>query len=194
MLTAIKTGSGIYTAGEDLTGLTALKSLKNSYPIGSREEDIDGVTVGAVFVNYDGEQTIVAESYNVNEIGIFCTVNGTEYLYAAAAIPENGGREMPGYDGTNLTQIVQKWYIAYTNDVEIDVDLSAAFALAQDLADHEAETIATEEGTHGMRYYDNKFQVKNGDTWEDANTLPDDSTTQVYKFGVNNGLLYIEEV
>ena len=60
VFTAIKTGNGIYTADEDLTGRTALKSLKNSYSIGSKEEDNDGVTLGAVFVNYDGSQTIVS--------------------------------------------------------------------------------------------------------------------------------------
>lgn len=131
--TAIKTGNGLYTDGEDVTGMTALKSLKNSYAIGSKESDPDGVTLGAVIVNYDGSQTIVSESYKVNEIGLYCTVNSTEYLYAVAAVPNDGGRELPGYDGNNLTQIVQRWYVAYTNDLEIQVDMSGALALASDL-------------------------------------------------------------
>ena len=137
--TSIKTGNGSYTDGEDVTGMTALKSLKNTYTIGSKEAEADGVTLGAVLVNYDGENIIVATSYKINEIGLFCTVNGTEYLYAVAAVPDNGGREMPGYDGTNLTQIVQKWFVAYTNDLEITVDMSGAFALADDLADETAD-------------------------------------------------------
>ena len=40
---------------------------------------------------------------------------------------------MPGYDTTNLTQIVQTWFVAYTNDLEIQVDMTGAFALALDL-------------------------------------------------------------
>ncbi len=133
IFTSIKTGNGSYTEGEDVTGMTALKSLKNTYAIGSKETDEAGVTLGAVLVNYDGEETIVATSYKINEIGLFCTVNGTEYLYAVAAVPDNGGREMPGYDTTNLTQIVQTWFVAYTNDLEIQVDMTGAFALALDL-------------------------------------------------------------
>ena len=133
IFTSIKTGNGSYTEGEDVTGMTALKSLKNTYAIGSKETDETGVTLGAVLVNYDGEETIVATSYKINEIGLFCTVNGTEYLYAVAAVPDNGGREMPGYDTTNLTQIVQTWFVAYTNDLEIQVDMTGAFALALDL-------------------------------------------------------------
>lgn len=133
IFTSIKTGNGSYTEGEDVTGMTALKSLKNTYAIGSKETDETGVTLGAVLVNYDGEETIVATSYKINEIGLFCTVNGTEYLYAVAAVPDNGGREMPGYDTTNLTQIVQTWFVAYTNDLEIQVDMAGAFALALDL-------------------------------------------------------------
>ena len=133
IFTSIKTGNGSYAEGEDVTGMTALKSLKNTYAIGSKEMDETGVTLGAVLVNYDGEETIVATSYKINEIGLFCTVNGTEYLYAVAAVPDNGGREMPGYDTTNLTQIVQSWFVAYTNDLEIQVDMTGAFALALDL-------------------------------------------------------------
>lgn len=133
IFTSIKTGNGSYTEGEDVTGMTALKSLKNTYAIGSKEMDETGVTLGAVLVNYDGEEIIVATSYKINEIGLFCTVNGTEYLYAVAAVPDNGGREMPGYDTTNLTQIAQSWFVAYTNDLEIQVDMTGAFALALDL-------------------------------------------------------------
>jgi hypothetical protein len=135
IFTSIKTGNGNYTEGEDVTGMTALKSLKNTYVIGSKETDADGVTLGAVLVNYDGEEIIVATSYRINEIGLFCTVNDTEYLYAVAAVPDNGGREMPGYDATNLTQIVQRWFVAYTNDLNIQVDMAGAFALATDLSE-----------------------------------------------------------
>ena len=57
--TGIKTGNGLYTDGEDVAEMTALKSPKNTYPIGSKDSDPDGVTLGAVLVNYDGAQTIV---------------------------------------------------------------------------------------------------------------------------------------
>ena len=36
--TAIRSGNGIYSENEDVFEMTALKSQKNSYAIGSREE------------------------------------------------------------------------------------------------------------------------------------------------------------
>lgn len=133
IFTALRSGNGSYTEGEDVTSRTALKSLKNSFSIGSREDLEHSVKLGAVLTNYDGTSTIVSESYNVNEIGLFCTVNNIEYLYALAAAPDDSGRELPAYDGTNLTQIVQTWTVALTNDAEIQVEMSGAYALAADL-------------------------------------------------------------
>ena len=133
IFTALRSGNGSYTEGEDVTSRTALKSIKNSFSIGSREDLEHSVKLGAVLTNYDGTSTIVSESYNVNEIGLFCTVNNIEYLYALAAAPDDSGRELPAYDGTNLTQIVQTWTVALTNDAEIQVEMSSAYALAADL-------------------------------------------------------------
>ena len=152
VFSSIRTGSGIYTEGEDVTGMTALKSLKNSYPIGSKAEDANGITLGVVFTNYDGSQIIVEDDYRINEIGIFCTVNDIEYLYAVAAVPDGTGQEMPGYTGNNLTQIVQQWYVAYTNNLEIQVDMSGAYAPAQSLlneiSDRQQADFVNEYGLH----------------------------------------------
>lgn len=154
VFTAIRTGSGIYSESEDVSGMTALKSQKNTYTISSREDDGQGITLGVVFVNYDGSQTIVSETYNVNEIGIVCTVNGEEFLYAVAAVPADGGREMPAYTGDNLTQIVQQWYVTVSNQLDIEVDVTGAFALTSDLdklkamisSNHYYASIADESG------------------------------------------------
>lgn len=133
VFTEFRTGNGIYSESEEVTGMTALKRQKNSYLISSREDDGQGITLGAVLTNYDGSQAVVSETYNVNEVGIICTVNGEEYLYAVAAVPADGGQELPAYTGDNLTQIVQQWYVALSNNLNIEVQTTGAFALAQDL-------------------------------------------------------------
>lgn len=162
---AIKTGNGTYIADEDVSGLTALKSLKNTYPIGSKESDENGITIGAVFFNYDGESIIVAESYNINEVGLFVTVDGTEYLYAVAAVIGDTGQEMPGYDGSNLTQIVQSWYVPLTNEIEVNVDYSDAFALARDLAD-ESESRASADFNSMYDLYNKSTTIETVDNNE----------------------------
>lgn len=155
VFTRFKTGCGIYSESEDVTGMTSLKDEKNSYPISSREDEGAGTTLGAVLTNYDGSQAVVTEDYNVNEVGIICTVNGEEFLYAVAAVPADGGYKMPAYNGDNLTQIVQQWYIAITNDLTIEVETTGAFALTQDLekladmikANHYIASITDDDGT-----------------------------------------------
>lgn len=130
---SIRTGSGIYADGEDISGRTALKSEKNVFRISSRKDEMNGFTLGAILCNYDGTDIVVSESYNVNEIGLYCMVNGTEYLYAMAAVPDDGGRELPAYNGENLTQIVQKWFVGISNDLDIKVEMESAYALAEDV-------------------------------------------------------------
>lgn len=143
--TAMKTGNGIYTTGEDVTGRTALKSLKNTYTIGSIEEDTDGATVSAVFANYDGVNILVAEDYKINEIGLFCTVNGIEYLYALAAVPNDDGMEMPAYDivAENLVQFIQEWYVENSNNASITVDPAGAYIPVTDIVDNLTSTSTT---------------------------------------------------
>ena len=143
--TSMKTGNGVYTTGEDVSALTALKSLKNTYTIGSIEEDADGATLSAVFTNYDGDNILVAEDYKINEIGIFCTVNSIEYLYAIAAVPNDDGMEMPAYDveAQNLTQFVQEWYVANSNDADIAIAPAGAYVPVTDIVDNLTSTAIT---------------------------------------------------
>ena len=143
--TSMKTGNGIYTIDEDVSGRTALKSLKNTYAVGSIEEDTDGATISAVFTNYDGENILVAEDYKINEIGIFCTVNSIEYLYAIAAVPNDDGMEMPAYDivAQNLTQFVQEWYIANSDHANITVDSTGALIPVTDIVNNLTSTATT---------------------------------------------------
>lgn len=145
VFTAMKTGNGVYTTGEDVTGRTALKSLKNTYTIGSIEEDTDGATVSAVFTNYDGVNILVAEDYKINEIGLFCTVNSVEYLYALAAVPNDDGMEMPAYDvdAENLTQFIQEWYVANSNHANIAVNPVGAYIPVTDIVDNLTSTSTT---------------------------------------------------
>lgn len=145
VFTAMKTGNGVYTTGEDVTGRTALKSLKNTYTIGSIEEDTDGATVSAVFTNYDGVNILVAEDYKINEIGLFCTVNSVEYLYALAAVPNDDGMEMPAYDvdAENLTQFIQEWYVANSNHANIAVNPGGAYIPVTDIVDNLTSTSTT---------------------------------------------------
>jgi hypothetical protein len=145
------TGNGTYTEGETIKTRTALKSQKNWYPFSSIKRESDGVTLKAVITNQEGGIALVTETYNINEIGIYVTVNGTETLYAIAAVGGGTGMELPAFDGYNAMQIVREWFVANSNDADITVDMSTALALASDLAlEIEVRSTADFENLYGL--------------------------------------------
>lgn len=151
IFTKLATGSGTYSAGESVTGRTALKNQKNAYSFSSIAKDADGVTLKATIVNQESGTSIVPTTYNINEIGIFVTVNSVETLYAIAAVGGGTGAELPAYTGENAVEIIQSWHVANSNDADITIDMSTAFALASDLADEEEERIAADfENLYGL--------------------------------------------
>ncbi len=132
--TSLVAGNGSYAAGEDLAGRTALKNQKNSYSFSSITKDADGATLKAAITNNIEGTSCVDTSYYVNEVGIYVTVNNVQYLYAVAAVAGKNGVELPAYDGDNAVSILQKWYVANSNDADIEIDGTGAYALAEDLA------------------------------------------------------------
>ena len=126
-------GDGTYTVGEDVRSRTALKSPKTVYPFNSQTPDTTGVRLKSVITNTDGTTPITQEAYNINEVGIVVTVNGTDYLYAIAAVEGNTGTLLPVYDGINKTEIVQTWYCVNSNNLDVTVTMTGAYALADDM-------------------------------------------------------------
>lgn len=149
--TRIVTGNGTYEEDEDVSGRTALKNQKNSYSFSGREDEVDGITLKAVLTNYDGSQSLVSTSYFINEIGIYISVGGTETLYAIAAVGDGNGPDMPAYNGRNVTQIKQDWFVACSNSANIEVAMTGGFALAEDLETEEAARIQADfENLYGL--------------------------------------------
>lgn len=168
--TRIVTGSGTYSAAEKtlaaLQARTALKAQKNSYPL----SDIDifsdhSVKVTALITNQDP----VTKETLVNQ-GYYINEMG---LYAK---PEGGA------DSTEVLYSIVTTagengdfmppYNGY-NPAQITQDY---FATVDNSANVTIETTGA------------ALLV------EDANKLKDDTTNQKYKIGIDNGLIYIQEV
>ena len=60
-----------------------------------------------------------------------------------------------------------------------DITLTAADVSAAP-SSHTDETVSTENGVHGLRWYDSRLQAKSGDNWDDISALPRASA----KYGV----------
>jgi len=184
---SLTVGDGSYTTAEktfsNLKTKTALKSLKETYGI-SRGERTSAETVRLVsnIANYDPATgtPLFAEGFYVNEIGVMAKPKsgGATVLFAISVTTEEQGDYLPHYEGTNPVEMIQDILVKISNQASVTFTYSeSAFALAADLADtaeaiddHIAEKITTENGVHGIRYYDEKLSVNDGSGWEDIET------------------------
>lgn len=168
--TRILTGNGTYTAAEKtlaaLQAKTALKALKNSYPLSDVDVFSDySVKVTALITNLDPvtRKVLVKQGYYINEMGLYAKPAGepdsAEVLYSITVTAGENGDFMPPYNGYNPAQIIQDYFATVDNSAEVTINSAGAALLA-----------------------------------EDANKLRDDTTKQKYKIGIDNGLIYIQEV
>ncbi len=168
--TRIATGNGTYTAAEKtlaaLQAKTALKALKNSYPLSDVDVFSDySVKVTALITNLDPvtRKVLVKQGYYINEMGLYAKPAGepdsAEVLYSITVTAGENGDFMPPYNGYNPAQIIQDYFATVNNSAEVTIVSTGAALLA-----------------------------------EDANKIRDDTTLQKYKLGIDNGLIYIQEV
>lgn len=152
--TCMAAGSGEYTADEKslayLQECTALKSWKNSYPLSSISVFKEhSVKITAFIMNYDAvrKEVLVEEGYYINEIGLFAKPLGgaddTEVLYSIAVTAGDRGDFMPPYNGYNVAQITQDYYVTVNNSAAITIDTTGAPALAEDI-----QTVREQLGEH----------------------------------------------
>ena len=145
---------------------TALKALKNSYPLSDVDVFSDySVKVTALITNLDPvtRKVLVKQGYYINEMGLYAKPAGepdsAEVLYSITVTAGENGDFMPPYNGYNPAQIIQDYFATVDNSAEVTINSAGAALLA-----------------------------------EDANKLRDDTTKQKYKIGIDNGLIYIQEV
>lgn len=169
--TRIAVGNGTYSDSEkqmaNLQKRTALKSLKNSYPLSKiRVYEEYSVFVSALITNQDPitKETLVKAGYYINEMGLYAKVKGgdssTEVLYSITTTAGEVGDFMPPYNGYNPAQITQEYYATVNNSMDVTIQTGTGAALLA----------------------------------EDANKIVDDTTKKIYQWGVDNGLLYYKEV
>ena len=117
----VEVGNGNYTEDEKtleaLQSQTALKSMKNSYPISDIEVYNDySVKVTALISNQDSVtgDALITAGYYINEMGLYAKekdgTDDTEVLYSIAVTAGDNGDFMPPYNGYNPAQIIQDYF------------------------------------------------------------------------------------
>lgn len=129
-ITKIAIGNGVYADSEKTTAAlqqrTALKSLKNNFNIQTKEVTETTMKLRSIIRNYDPDtqQTIVAEPYYMNELGLFASANGTEFLFGIAVCSEATGDAISTYTGNNPIQIIQNITLEIDNAENITITVS----------------------------------------------------------------------
>ena len=144
----VRTGSGIYAPTDNIAAAEGLKSYKNTYSISSAKRTDNGVELAAAVSNTDGEgQSVVSESYKVNEIGIYVQVNNEKYLYVIAVADNDTGNTLPAFTGNNALEFVEKFELVISNTAQVTINMGGAYALASDLQATNDRVTALEENT-----------------------------------------------
>lgn len=140
VFTKIMLGCGTYTAEQKtesaLKVMTALRTPKNNYPISSVKRvnaSNNLYKVSAIATNYNVATgtILVANGYNVTEIGIYARLSGGSEVLAAIAVIDEPDY-MPGVDTEEtiegqIYQIVYDLYFGYSN-VELDATIESSGA------------------------------------------------------------------
>ena len=140
VFTKIMLGCGTYTAEQKtesaLKAMTALRTPKNNYPISSVKRvnaSNNLYKVSAIATNYNVATgtILVANGYNVTEIGIYARPSGGSEVLAAIAVIDEPDY-MPCVDIAEtiegqIYQIVYDLYFGYSN-VELDVTIQPSGA------------------------------------------------------------------
>ena len=188
-ITKIAIGNGVYADSEKTTAAlqqrTALKSLKNNFSIQAKEVAETTIKLRSIIRNYDPDtqQTIVAEPYYMNELGLFASANGTEFLFGIAVCSGATGDAISTYTGNNPIQIIQNITLEIDNAENITITVSP---------DVTANAVLYDNTSSGLTATD--VQAAIDEIANNSMYIYDDNTGDKYKLGVNNGLLYFEEV
>ena len=129
-ITAAVSGSGTYTADEDISQQTALKEQKQEFaPSSVKRQNDSYVFIRFSITNCPPDEPLTV-GYNVTEIGIMAQdPDEGEVLYAIATLTPDGGPgdRLPAYDGSMPTAIGVNFLIEVANaeSVTIQTDISA---------------------------------------------------------------------
>lgn len=162
-------------SGVLLAGLTELEQVK-------QDELLSDVTVKSdTMVTIQGriENSSLDTGYYIRALGLIAQdEDGTDVLYAVS-IADAVADYMPPFGGTTPTGYSYTFNVKVSNSSAINLTIDPAAvptsaqvdAIKQMVLTHEGTGIGSEDGVHGLRYFDDKLQYKNDSgEWEEIET------------------------
>ena len=151
VIDTIAIGSGVYSSSEKATiaRRTALKNQQLSATINSKLYPDDNT----LEVKASIDNTTVLVGFNITECGVYATVTeggSTSTILFAIAYTETPDY-MSAYNGEYPQIVIEDFYLPISNTDAVTVEITpSAFALAEDLTDHESEKASTSKHGHAI--------------------------------------------
>lgn len=155
-----QSGSGSYTSSEDISQRTALKTVKQTFPISNKVINTDSALVLKITM----ENSTLTAGYDITEFGVFASdPDKGEILYSIATASTSD--YMPAYNGVVPSVINMSYYLEVANASTVTIKSAGALALQSDLEALEARVTAVE--SDALRGYGARRKVgASPTTWE----------------------------
>lgn len=159
-ITKAQSGSGSYTSNEDISQRTALKTVKQTFPISNKVINTDSALVLKITM----ENSTLTAGYDITEFGVFASdPDKGEILYSIATASTSD--YMPAYNGVVPSVINMSYYLEVANASTVTIKSAGALALQSDLEALEARVTAVE--SDALRGYGARRKVgASSTTWE----------------------------
>lgn len=159
-ITKAQSGSGSYTSSEDISQRTALKTVKQTFPISNKVINTDSALVLKITM----ENSTLTAGYDITEFGVFASDQDKgEILYSIATASTSD--YMPAYNGVVPSVINMSYYLEVANASTVTIKSAGALALQSDLEALEARVTAVE--SDALRGYGARRKVgASSTTWE----------------------------
>lgn len=159
-ITKAQSGSGSYTSSEDISQRTALKTVKQTFPISNKVINTDSALVLKITM----ENRTLTAGYDITEFGVFASdPDKGEILYSIATASTSD--YMPAYNGVVPSVINMSYYLEVANASTVTIKSAGALALQSDLEALEARVTAVE--SDALRGYGARRKVgASSTTWE----------------------------
>lgn len=159
-ITKAQSGSGSYTSSEDISQRTALKTVKQTFPISNKVINTDSALVLKITM----ENSTLTAGYDITEFGVFASdPDKGEILYSIATASTSD--YMPAYNGVIPSVINMSYYLEVANASTVTIKSAGALALQSDLEALEARVTAVE--SDALRGYGARRKVgASSTTWE----------------------------
>lgn len=159
-ITKAQSGSGSYTSSEDISQRTALKTVKQTFPISNKVINTDSALVLKITM----ENSTLTAGYDITEFGVFASdPDKGEILYSIATASTSD--YMPAYNGVVPSVINMSYYLEVANASTVTIKSAGALALQSDLEALEARVTAVE--SDALRGYGARRKAgASSTTWE----------------------------